>query len=100
MNIDIDKLFQELRNRCVSKNVYSVREIAKSMGVNYDFIELCASMDEEKNEVLQFCRSSCACNVMQAGIYNKMPLLDVSKYLTENDDDFARKSCYETILED
>jgi hypothetical protein len=100
VSLDIDELFQELKRRCEPKDVYSVREIAANIGINYDFIELCAAQDEEKNEILQMCRSHCASNAITAGLTRKLPLAEVNKYWIENDDEFAREWGNEPIFGD
>lgn len=91
MSSDTDKLFQELLERCRPDNVYSVREIAASVGINYDYIELCATQDHEKNEILQMCRGRCECNAVHAGLYGKLSICELHKYWAENDDKSARE---------
>lgn len=100
MSVDIDELFQELEERCKPEYVYSVREIAASMGINYDFIELCASKDEDKCETLQMCRSHCASHAIEAGLRGKLSVREVHKYWLENDDEYAREWGHEQIFED
>lgn len=92
-----EEIFAELKRRCDSKTVYSVREVAADMGVNYDYIEQCAAQDEDLNEMLQMCRSHCWCNVMDAGLYSKLPLDMVHKYWRENDDEYAQDTSEEYI---
>ena len=100
MSLDIDKLFQDLLERCKPNDVYSVREIAASMGINYDYIELCASYDPEKNEILQMCRGRCECNAIHAGLTGKLTMRTVHKYWAENDDEYAREWGHEHIFDD
>jgi hypothetical protein len=100
MSVDIDRLFQELQERCKSKDVYSVREIAARMGINYDYIELCAAQDEGKNETLQMCRSHCACNAIEAGLRGNLSIRELNKYWIENEDEYAREWGHEQIFED
>lgn len=100
MTVDIQKLFQELKRRCEPADIYSLRKVAADMEINYDYIELLASQDEELNRVLQMCRDHCACNAMTAGLYNKLPLKDVHKYWAENDDEYAQEYGDEPPFED
>lgn len=98
--MDVEKLFQELLERCKPNDVYSVREIAASMGINYDYIELCASRDRSKNEILQMCRGRCECNAIHAGLIGKLTMRSVHRYWVESDDEYAREWCHEQIFED
>lgn len=95
-----EEIFAELKRRCEPKNVYSLNEIAAEMEVNYDYIALCASKDEDLNEILQMCRSHCWCNVMDAGLYSKLPIEKVHKYLRECDDEYARDTIEGYISEE
>jgi hypothetical protein len=98
--IDDNKLFTELKHICKAKDVYSVREIAVKMGINYDYIALVASQDPEKHEILQLCRGYCECNAIHAGLLGKLPLRKVHKYWLENDEGYARDFGHEQFFDD
>lgn len=100
MSLDIDKLFQELLARCKVKDTYSVREVSASMKINYDYIELCASRDPKKNEILQWCRNLCECHAVEAGLRGKLPIRKAHEYWCENDDEYALEWGHEQFFED
>jgi len=89
MILDIDSLFEELIKRCHSREVYSVKEVAARMGVDYTFVERHAVEDDEKNEILQICRSRCASNAVTAGLEGRLSIKKCNEYWIENDDEYA-----------
>lgn len=100
MTVDIQKLFQELRRRCEPEDVFSVREIASEMNINYDFIVKCAKENAELNEVLQQCRDTCCIHAMDAGLNRRIPTRKAHRYLAENDDEFAAEFGHEEFFDD
>ena len=93
------KLFEELSHRCEPENVYSVREVAASMGINYDYIALCASKNKRLSAILQMCRGRCECHAVNAGLHGKLSIREVHKYWVENDDEYAREWGYEQVFD-
>lgn len=100
MTLNIEELFQELKRCCEPKDVYSVRKVASDLGINYDYIELCASEDEELNEILQLCRDICCVHAMDAGLYGRLPTREAYMYWCENDDGFAAEFGHEQFFDD
>jgi hypothetical protein len=82
------ELFELLLEKCSEKQVYSVRELAASMNVQYEEIQELAALDERFSHILGMCRMRCFSRAMKDGLYKKLSFKKSVKYMEENDDDF------------
>jgi len=82
------KLFELLLKKCSEEEIYSVRELAASMNVQYEEIQAVAASDKSFSEMLELCREFCYSRAVTAGFYKKLEFKKTIKYMAENDDDF------------
>lgn len=82
------------------EEIYSVRELAASMNVQYEEIQEIAVSDESLSEILEMCRMHCFSRAMKDGLYKKLSFKKSVKYMEENDDDFKVPEGFQEVEDD
>lgn len=107
INQEHKKLFQNpkeffllLLEKCSEKQVYSVKELAASMNVQYEEIQKLAASDESLSAILELCQEFCLSKTMEDGLYRKLKFKETLKYMAENDDDFKIPEGFKEVEDD